>query len=255
VDYPIQNNLYALGDKIANQVVKEILENNKKLNISDSITMAELLRHNFGETLFNIFFGPFHKRYTAGLYKEIAPQDIYKTPFDIKSVINGAAGNPKKDVGYNVTFIYPENGLDFLSWKIAKLCDIQFESKVEKIDIETKTVLLSDGSSFEYDVLISTLPLNKLLKMTNVLEDEEPYTSVLVLNLGVEFSGSKINYHGYHWLYIPDSLSGFHRIGYYSNIDTMFLPERFRNPQKYGSLYIEFAFKGDKNLLKKKSKN
>jgi protoporphyrinogen oxidase len=62
--------------------------------------------------------------------------------------------------------------------------------------------------------------------------------------MGVELAESKISKHGFHWLYVPDSLSGFHRIGYYSNVDPIFLPERLRNPEKYGSLYIEFAFRG-----------
>jgi len=244
VDYPIQNHLYALGNKIASQALKEILTNSKNSEFPNSITMAEWLKLNFGETLYQIFFAPFHERYTAGLYKEIAQQDPYKTPFDIKSVIDGALGNPNKSVGYNVTFIYPEDGLDTLAWRIAKFCDIQFESRVEKIDVETKTLLLSDGREFKYDTLISTLPLNKILKMAGIADEDEPYTSVLVLNMGVELSQSKIANHGFHWLYIPDSLSGFHRIGYYSNVDAVFLPEKFRNPEKYGSLYIEFAFKG-----------
>ena len=244
VDYPIQNNLCTLGNKIASQALNEILLNSKNSHIPDGITMAEWLKINFGQTLFSIFFAPFHERYTAGLYKEIAPQDPYKTPFDIKSVIDGALGNPNRSVGYNVSFVYPEDGLDSLAWEIAKLCNVQYESKLEKIDIETKTLILSDGKDIKFDFLISTLPLNKILKMAGISNEEEPYTSVLVLNMGVELPDKKISKHGFHWLYVPDSLSGFHRVGYYSNVDPTFLPERLRNPEKYGSLYVEFAFKG-----------
>jgi len=143
-----------------------------------------------------------------------------------------------------VSFSYPENELDFLAWKMANLCDIEFETKVEKIDVDTKTLVLSGGREFEYDALISTLPLNKLLKITGLSDEEEPYTSVLVMNMGVELAENKISKHGFHWLYVPDSLSGFHRIGYYSNLDPIFLPESLRNPEKYGSLYKEFAFRG-----------
>jgi protoporphyrinogen oxidase len=49
---------------------------------------------------------------------------------------------------------------------------------------------------------------------------------------------------GYHWLYIPDSRTGFHRIGYYSNVDPLFLPEGHRNSPGRGSLYVETAFRG-----------
>lgn len=245
VDYPIQNNLYALGSKVASDALKQILSNHSK-NSDIPETMSDWLKFNFGETLYEIFFAPFHERYTAGLYKQIAPQDPYKTPFDIKSVIDGALGNPKKDVGYNVSFIYPEDGLDSLAWKIANSCKVEFESKLVKVDLNSKTILFSDGKEYEYDILISTIPLNILLKISGIsAEDEQdPYTSVLVLNMGVELSSYEVARHNYHWLYIPDSLSGFHRIGYYSNVDPLFLPEKYRNPEKYGSLYIEFAFKG-----------
>ena len=56
----------------------------------------------------------------------------------------------------------------------------------------------------------------------------DPHTSVLVLNLGVTLPDTPLARNGYHWLYIPDSRSGFHRIGYYSNVDPpLFLPKAY----------------------------
>jgi len=242
VNYPIQNNLYAFGEKIAKSAVKEIVACNRTNN--GSYTMAEWLKFNFGETLYEIFFGPFHERYTAGLNREIAPQDPYKTPFDIKNVISGATGNARMDVGYNATFVYPENGLSVLSRNLAKNCNIQYGARAEKINIKDKTIKFCDGSEVKYKKLISTLPLNKILRTTGLSDACEPFVSVLVLNMGVEFPANDIAKHHYHWLYVPDSITGFHRIGYYSNVDQIFLPEKMRNLQKFGSIYIEFAFRG-----------
>ena len=64
----------------------------------------------------------------------------------------------------------------------------------------------------------------------------------MVLNLGVTLPDTPLARHGYHWLYIPDSTIGFHRIGYYSNVDPMFLPED-RRDKSHASLYIETAFR------------
>jgi hypothetical protein len=44
--------------------------------------------------------------YTAGLWKEIAPQDAYKSPVDLDRVIQGIFGGSSQ-VGYNVSFVYP----------------------------------------------------------------------------------------------------------------------------------------------------
>lgn len=241
VDYPLQNHLYQLGDTISNAVLKELVHSYQNRGIPHS--MDGWLRKNFGDTLYRIFFQPFHERYTAGLYKDIAPQDPYKTPFKISNVIDGLFGNMSKTVGYNVTYLYPGNGLNHLAAQIAGKCNIEYDSHVEKIFPDSKAIRLRNGIELEYDKLISTIPINKTLSMCGFENEAEPYTSVMVLNVGVELPGTGIAGHGYHWLYIPDSISGFHRIGYYSNVDSSFLPSKYNNPAKYGSLYIEFAFK------------
>jgi protoporphyrinogen oxidase len=244
INYPIQNNLYALGERLASRAVDEIIHNSKRG--FEGVTMSDWLIHYFGETLYQIFFAPFHDRYTAGLYKNIAPQDPYKSPVNIKSIIDGASGNPDLSAGYNATFVYPEEGLDILSERIACLCNVEYGKAVVKINPELKSIKLSDGKEIEFERLISTIPLNRLMELCGFQDKPEPYTSVLVINMGVELKENEIARHGNHWLYIPDSLTGFHRVGYYSNVDPLFLPDRFRNHERYGSLYIEFAFMPDK---------
>jgi len=67
---------------------------------------------------------------------------------------------------------------------------------------------------------------------------------VLVLNIGATLPDTPLARNGYHWLYIPDSRTGFHRVGYYSNVDPLFLPAGYRNEPGRGSFYIEMAFTG-----------
>ena len=67
---------------------------------------------------------------------------------------------------------------------------------------------------------------------------------MLVLNLGATLPDTPLARNGYHWLYIPDSRTGFHRIGYYSNVDPLFLPEAYHDDPGRGSLYVETAFRG-----------
>jgi len=238
IPYPIQNNLSYLGEDSKIRSLKEIFLEKKE----EVKTMDGWLKANFGQTLYETFFRPFHERYTAGMYTKIAPQDYYKSPINISEVIDGAFGICNKEVGYNTTFLYPKNFLNGFSKKLAENCQIDYNKKVVEIDPNKKIVNFLNGEKIEYNVLISTMPLNKLLYSVGSPINHLPYTSVLVLNLGVELGNAEIAKHGYHWLYIPDSKTGFHRIGYYSNVDKMFLPENLRNDD-YGSLYIEFAFK------------
>ena len=240
VPYPIQNHLRYLGKEIAAKVVGEIVVNSSKSG--KPRTMADWLEQNFGKTLFELFFAPFHELYTAGLWTRVAPQDAYKSPVDMPLVIQGAFNKVRSPVGYNVTYVYPKEGLNTLAQRMAKRCKVFYQKQVVRIDVRRKEVIFSDGSGIKYENLISTLPLNKVTEMAGVRVDEEAgiYTSVLVLNIGAR-KGSKCP--NEHWLYIPDSDSHFHRVGFYSNVDVSFLPNSSRNESDRVSIYVERAYR------------
>ena len=182
-------------------------------------TMKNWLFCRFGNTQSKLFFYPFNEKYTAGLYSEIAPQDNYKNPSDNK--------------GYNSEFIYPEKGLDALVDSLAIDIDIRYHKRVTSINPDEKMLYFEDGDSRRYDKLISTLPLNVMCRLLNVKTDDKlPYNSTVVLNIGATPGR---NFPKEHWLYTPYSKSGFHRVGFYSNVDPSFAPKN------RCSLYIEFA--------------
>ncbi|MCH7518402.1 MAG: FAD-dependent oxidoreductase [Candidatus Dadabacteria bacterium] len=238
VPYPIQNHLGYLGKDIAEQSLNEIT------NAPEGVpkTMADWIEKSFGKTLTELFFAPFHELYTAGLWTEIAPQDAYKSPVNPAVVRQGAFDKAPPAVGYNVTYVYPEEGLNTLAQRMALKCDINYDKRVSRISIDKKEVSFSNGSGANYDNLVSTLPLNKAMEMAGLEVDEEPafYTSVLVLNIGAT-RGSKCP--DDHWLYIPDSDSRFHRVGFYSNVDVSFLPRSSRKNNDRVSIYVERAYK------------
>jgi protoporphyrinogen oxidase len=245
VPYPIQDNLFALPKGIREVALAEIL-NGAGNHPAD--TMAGWLEQQFGRTLCRIFFDPFHERYTAGLFREIVPQDAYKSPIDKARVRHGSA-QENSDAGYNATFLYPACGLDAVSRWLAQRCDISYGTAVVRIDPRPRSIELSDGRTHTYEKIVATAPLNHTVEMAGLsgqVGPPDPYTSVLVLNLGATLPDTPLARNGYHWLYIPDSRSGFHRIGYYSNVDPLFLPNGHRRSPGRGSLYVETAFGGGK---------
>jgi len=240
VPYPIQNHLRYLGPRMAGQVVNEMVEAAKSKR--PVTTMADWLRANFGPTLCELFFDPFHEMYTAGLWKKIAPQETYKTPVNLSFVIQGAS-NETPSIGYNVNFIYPIGGLNTLAQRMASKCDIQYGKRVIHIDVEEKVVYFKDGSSMHYEALLSTLPLNRMMEMTGLTLEEKPdlFTSVLVINIGA-IKGPRCPKE--HWVYIPRARNGFHRVGFYSNVDVSFLPEFAHENKDCVSIYVERAYPG-----------
>lgn len=238
VPYPIQNHLSYLGEDQARDIIREIKSAGEEI----PRTMNEWLLKNFGATLGKLFFGPFHEKYTADLYKKIAPQDAYKSPVDIEIVIRGAAGETGP-VGYNAQFAYPISGLDTLARKLAKEVNVHYENRAVRLDVENKAVHFSDGTVVSYRKLISTLPLNQAIEMAGLDAPgrPEPYSSVLELNIGARKGP---NCPEDHWLYIPDSKSGFFRVGFYSNVDSSFLPRSVRAQEDRVGIYVERAYTG-----------
>ena len=238
VPYPLQYHLAHLGDEVAGQAVREMTAPAE----ASPATMDAWLEARFGPTLTARFFGPFHERYTAGLWTHVAPQDPYKSPVDPALARRGAEGKTTM-AGYNVRFVYPEAGLDALARQVAARCTVHYGKRAVRIDPHRRVVGFADGQEAAYDVLLSTLPLNKMMAMTGLAVDQppDPYTSVLVLNIGA-IRGAQCPNH--HWLYVPDAEAGFFRIGCYSNVEPAFLPASARQTHDRVSLYIERAYPG-----------
>jgi protoporphyrinogen oxidase len=240
VPYPLQNHLKYLGKKIALKALEEMAE----APTGRVHTMADWLEQEFGRTLTDYFFGPFHELYTDGLWTRVAPQDSHKSPVNLSLVLKGAF-DETPPVGYNLTYIYPAEGLDTLARRMARSIPVHYGKKVEQINVREKKIYFSDGNGISYEFLIATLPLNRMMELTGLTTEAEtdPCTSVLVLNIGAT--------RGFrcpddHWLYIPDSRSGFHRVGFYSNVDVSFLPTSSQADCDRTSIYVERAYRSDR---------
>ena len=237
VPYPLQNNLRLLDKNLVQRALREMSSGSR-----DVTTMKEWLESSFGPSLCELFFNPFHKLYTSNLYERIAPQDAQKSPINRALVIQGAKSETPPE-GYNVTFVYPKDGLNSLIEKMSHKADVRYGKRVMKINVNDKEILFSDGCSLRYENLISTLPLNRIMELSGLTAEGEPfpYTSVLVLNIGARRGHQCPDD---HWIYTPDAKSGFHRVGFYSNVEKSFLPKSSRRTNCHVSLYVERSYVG-----------
>ncbi|WP_346290814.1 protoporphyrinogen/coproporphyrinogen oxidase [Sphaerothrix gracilis] len=237
VPYPIQNFLRFLDTETAAQILAEMSQPQPAI-----VTLEDWLAANFGPKLCELFFYPFNQLYTAGLYTKIAPQDAYKSPVNLSLAIRGAL-QETPPVGYNTTFVYPAEGLNTLAQRMAERCDIRYGCRVVNIDVDRQRIQFASGAEQGYDKLLTTLPLNQMMTLTGLTVEApaDPYTSVLVLNIGA-VRGDRCP--SDHWLYNPDARSGFHRVGFYSNVDRSFLPQSARETGDRVSIYVERAYLG-----------
>lgn len=224
VPYPLQHHLSDLGPEIASKA----LEEQGRSAEAPAERLSDWLLQSFGPALTDLFFAPFHEAYTAGLWTRIRARDSYKSP-----------GGQNAPAGYNTEFLYPEAGLDALTAPMAARARVEYGCRVAAVDVRRREVLFGDGRAVPYENLVSTLPLNRMLGLAGVGVDEEadPSTAVLVLNLGA-VRGPECP--DAHWVYVPRSRSGFHRVGFYSNVDAHFLPAGAAGRV---SLYVERAYR------------
>ncbi len=241
VPYPLQYHLRFLAPDLAARALAEMAAPARPVR-----TMKEWLLQSFGPTLCAHFFSSFHELYTAGLYDRIAPQDAYKSPVDLATAIRGARADAAP-AGYNVEFAYPDDGLGALARRIADGARVVYGRRAARIDVGAKRVHFADGGAVPYDVLLSSLPLNRAIDLAalDVGVEPDPFTSVLVLNVGARRGPACPED---HWLYVPRSRAGFHRVGFYDNVDVRFLPASARGRHDRASLYVERAVVGGTRL-------
>lgn len=246
VPYPLQYHIRHLPKDLRNIALEDVIVARKKLssfNNYSEITFAEFLKMFFGETLYKVFFEPYNYAYTAGLLYEVAPPRKMKIPDDLELIVRGSREDLQSFIGYNAYFYYPIIGLGPLMWKMSAETKCYLDSRITFVDINRKQLTINDSYNVKYDTLIATIPLLEILKISDMkefLRDPDPYTSVLCVNAIAKKSRRTPKD---HWVYISKSKTGFHRIGYYSNVDKMFLPAKYRS-EDYVSVYIEKIFKG-----------
>lgn len=246
VEYPLQDHLDQLEPALAERAASEMAAHAEREPSGPDLTLKDWLTLRFGPTLCELFFHPFNERYTAGLYDRISPQDNYKSP---SSKLRGLPGssNASGPRGYNATFVYPVEGLDALARRLAQTCRVEYSKQAIAIDPERRVVSFADGHAAKYHSLVSTLPLNQTLQLAglNVGALSDPHTTALILNIGAT-SGRALP--DFHWVYVPDAVTEFHRVGFYSNVDRGFLPRSMTAGESRVGLYVERALPAGRRL-------
>jgi len=167
---------------------------------------------------------------------------------DLEEMIEGALSPAPKPMGPNARFGYPlRGGFQAMMDGFLPIMkgDLELNAEVLSVSPSTRTVMLADGRSFSYDVLISTLPLPELIK---AIGDEAPpeirhaarelkHVSVRCVNLGIGRSHLTEK----HWIYYPED-TVFHRIFVQGNASP------FCNPPGGFGLTCEISYSGTKPL-------
>lgn len=135
--------------------------------------------------------------------------------------------------GPNNTFRFPQQGGTGAIWEhVADMVgrdNITLNAAVTGIDPTAKTVHFADGSVVSYDVLVSTVPIDKLIAMASMTSLKEPvsrlkYSTSHIIGIGLsgkppEALKKKC------WMYFPENNCPFYRVTVFSNYSPRNVPD------------------------------
>jgi protoporphyrinogen oxidase len=200
----------------------------------------------FGRGIARHFFIPYNEKLFCKSLRSITCDWVsWSVPKpSLREVLKGALGSANTGMGYNASFWYPERGgiqklPEALSRKVKA---IELGRRLVSVQLKKRALIFHDGTQLQYEKLISTMPLPKLLGMIEGLPPRftnagRHLTSAAVHNINIGINRPGVM--PYHWIYFPEAEFPFYRIGCYSN----FTP--YMAPAKTSSLYIEIAARPD----------
>ena len=245
VPAPIQYNL----KRLLPQKFTDCVESYNKRPPSPSnteVSFRDYLLAGFGEYLSDLFLIPQNEKTLGISLDRISGNSIKRffPPPDETLIRAGMERESKASAEYNSTFWYPLcDGIGTLVTGLEKgLSNVKTLQEAVSVDIENKIVRTKSGESWKWDVLISSIPLPELCRITNdqelaTLAKNLSHSATIVFNLGMR-APLPSQLKGIHWIYVPDRSIPFYRVGFYSNINQGMCP-----PDCF-SLYVEVGVNG-----------
>jgi len=247
--YPFQSNTYGLPLPVVKECVIGFV---KALYEADKSRAKENFHEwcmaYLGEGISKHFMVPYNTKIYTVPPSEMASHwcDYYVPKPTLEEVIEGAITAPERKVGYNASFHYPaRGGIGELPARLFARTDTTrylFNTWPTAIDLDKKTVTLSNGEIVRYRYLVSSIPLRNFLSLitgsfrqaARAIADRLRIASVSYLNVALK---RPVGHRG-HWFYIPEEKFMPYRVGSFSTIHPPLAPEG------RGSLYIEYTHQG-----------
>jgi UDP-galactopyranose mutase len=247
-EYPYQANNYGLpGEVIVENMLGLLEAHDAHPDRAPASHYEEWIYRTFGRGIAKHFMIPYNRKQWAWDLREMSSswvEDRVPMP-QLEDVIRGALQPPSRRFGPNKEFWYPSRGgIQALSRALAsRLAAGRVRCNCEAIGLDwgSKTVECADGCSFNYQRLISTLPLPALVGLLKDAPDEirdaaaRLHSNVVhTVNIGLRGAiGS--GQPRIHWVYVPDPDMIFHRISF---------PHEFSasmTPRGYASIQAEIS--------------
>lgn len=246
-DYPFQDHIHQLDDA-SERRCREGLANAPGPGPATE-NFADWIRHSFGNGIAECFMEPYNCKVWAfplhlmgfnWVHERVSPgRNNQRVNLSFKQKYNGW--------GLNSRFRYPRNGgIGAIFNRLAEeLRDhIILRNEVAEINLQKQTAKTLSGIVFRYKALLSTVPLNRLVKHIIRPEKEDifnaadllKFNSVSIVGVGIDSPGDRNT----SWMYFPGADVPFYRLTNLHNYAPSITPKNGGQ----SALMAEIAFPG-----------
>jgi protoporphyrinogen oxidase len=255
--YPFQNNIRYLPRESMWKCLEGIIKNYSTPRNGKPKNFEEWILATFGIGIAEEFMVPYNYKVWAYHPRELSYQWIGErvATTDLRRVTENIVFE-KDDLswGPNNTFQFPKYGGTGAVWiSVAGMLPpdrIILNTSVCAVDPSTKRVELSDGSTVEFEHLLSTIPLDILTTLTSALDSriveraaELKHSNVHVVGVGLR-GKPKPDLKTKCWMYFPEDNCPFYRTTVFSN----YSPNNVPDINTHWSLMTETSESPDKKV-------
>ncbi|MBK8020798.1 MAG: FAD-dependent oxidoreductase [Chloroflexi bacterium] len=235
VPYPFQNNISYLPDEVVLECVLGLLEAQRNPDaVAQATNFNDLIDAQFGAGIARHFMKPYNFKVWAHPIEHMSRDwlgERVAIPSLERILTNVILNQADKGWGPNNKFKYPlYGGTGGLYSPMVKIIGdhLHFGKTAVQIDQHAKQVRFSDGEVVDYDLLLSTMPIDLLVeRMVDVPDrivdarDGLHHSSGLIVGVGVQ----RANDSEKCWMYFPEDTSPYYRVTYLSNYSPFIVPQ------------------------------
>jgi len=253
VPYPFQLNLHRLPVDDRQRCFRDLQEA-ATAAATIPANFGQWIAQTFGAGIADVFMRPYNKKVWARdpelldwrwIGDRVAVADVARVRENIRLQRDDVSWGP------NNRFRFPRRGGTGAVWQaLARRLTMRsgdahrivFGAAVKHVDTRERRVALADGREFSYEQLISTMPLDRLILMSDLVPDlraalrDLEYSSTHVVGIGLHGAppGALT---GKCWMYFPESNCPFYRVTHFSH----YSPNNVPDPSTQWSLMAEVS--------------
>lgn len=248
VPYPFQNNIHRLSPEDAQACLRGLREAQGAVEAEAPAHFDAWIRRTFGSGIADLFLLPYNRKVWAYPLEQLGWNWIGErvaVPDCERLAASVANGRDDTSWGPNSVFRFPKHGGTGAIWTAVgrrlPAARVHLNSRVTAVDWKARRVVCADGREFGYRRLISTLPLNHLIRIApGRVESRHAaalrHSAVHVVGIGVagappEALRSKC------WIYFPEPRIPYYRATVFSNYSPFNVPR----PGEQWSIMLEIS--------------